>query len=185
LKFIRSEAGTLQSSVYLDTKSTVAKSFENIRSILAKYDEIERFISTCNNFSYSHFGIGDRFPDVSANIKKSRDYLAKNLENTYVNNCTRLKNSLREIPQKFFDKHISYLRTKIAQHANRYKEIEFQPEYFNTIYTPLRNQIDALSNNIYGIINDDFNRGYNELDNMLRDFNRQATDYFLQIDQKT
>lgn len=184
LKFIHSEVLVLQSSTYLEQSSPVATSFKNIRMILAKYDEIAGFISTCNNFSYSYYSSGDQFPDVSDKIQKSRAYLSNNLDNSYVNNCTRLKDGLHEIPQKLFDKHISYLHTKIQKNSSRYNEYKYQSDYSNNIYTPLRNQIDALNNDIYGINDNTFNSEYSSLDNLLGSYNRQATDYFRQLNNR-
>jgi len=184
LNFIRSEFVSLQSSPFLDLTGPVASSFSSIKTILAKYDEITSFIFTCNSFSYSQDGLDKIFPDVSAKIKKSRAYLANNLDNQYVNNCAQLKNELKEIPKNLFYKKVRYLHSKISRHGDRYTEFNYQSDYSKTIYTPLKNQIDHLNNDIYGIKDTDFNNGYNSLDNLLSMHNRNATDYFLKIMEK-
>ncbi len=178
LSFIRSEERTLQSSSYLDASSPVASSFKTIREILAKYDEITGFISTCNSFSYSSLGLNDHFPDVSDKISKSRTYLENDLDNIYVNNCTRLKNELIQIPKNLFDIHISYLSQKINYYGGRYTEYRFQSDYSSNIYTPLRDQVYELNNEMYHIDDTDFNDGYYELGEALKKYNSQAYDYY-------
>jgi hypothetical protein len=181
LKFIRSEVNALTQSSYLDPSSPVANSFSSISTILAKYDDITGFISTCNGYSYSNFDLNSSFPDVSDKILKSRAYLANNLDNQYVNNCTRLKDGLQKIPKNLFDKHVSYLNGKINNHGGRYAEFNYQSDYSRIIYTPLKNQIDGLDKETYGISVNLFDSGYNSLDNLLSTYNRKATDYFLKI----
>ena len=180
LSFIRSEESTLRSSSYLDPDSPVASSFKTIREILAKYDEITGFISTCNSFSYSSIELSDRFPDVevSDKISKSRIYLENNLDNRYVNNCTRLKIDLIQIPKNLFDKHISYLNKKINYNGRRYTEYFYHSDYSKMIYTPLRDQVDDLDNGMYDIDVNGFNDGYNSLDGSLRSYNSEAYDYY-------
>jgi hypothetical protein len=180
LNFIRSEVQTLQSSPYLG-QGAVRDSFKDIRGILEKYDEIAGFISSCNNFSYSYYELSDRFPDVSDKVQKSRAYLSSNLDNSYVNNCTRLKEGLRKIPQTLFNTHIAYLTTKIQQNGDRYTEYTYQSDYNNDIYTPLYNQIEELSNDVYGISDEAFDSGYERLYNLLSDYNQRATDYFITL----
>jgi hypothetical protein len=178
LKFIRSEIKKLQSSAYLEQSSSVGTSFKNIQSILAKYDEIVGFIAASNNFSYSYYGILDRFPDVSDKVHKSRAYLANNLDNAYVNNCTRLKGDLRAIPQALLNKHGAYLRTKIQENGEKYTDSQYnkyQSDYSNNIYTPLRNQIESVSSNTYGI---DVESEQNNLFDLLKTYNNQANEYY-------
>jgi hypothetical protein len=176
LQFIRSEVKTLQSSAYLG-QGSVDTSFKKILNILAKHDEIAGFISACNNFSYSYYGLSDHFPDVSDKIQKSRAYLANNLDNHYVNNCARLKNGLQTIPQTLFNTHITYLRDKIELYSEKYTEYNSQAEYSNAIYTPLRNQIGALDNGTYGGISN-FASAYSSLEELLTEDNVKAFNYF-------
>jgi len=173
LNFIRNEVKELKKSEYLDL---TANYFNQIDQILAKYDEIAGFVSHCNNFTFDNYELGVFFPNVSDKIQKSRAYLSNN--NGYVDNCTRLKNGLQEIPQKLFNKHTNYLHTKIQQNGNRYNEFNYQSDYSNTIYTPLKNQIEDLNNDVYGIGNNAFDNGYNSLENLLSSYNRDATNYF-------
>jgi hypothetical protein len=42
----------------------------------------------------------------------------------------------------------------------------------------MRNQVDALNNDIYGISDNDFGNGYNSVYNLLSDFNRDAINYY-------
>lgn len=184
LKFIRSELVTLHSSPFLDLSGPVANSFSSINTILAKYDEITDFIFACNSFSYSNYELGISFPDVSVRIQKARAYLANNLDNQYVNNCAQLKKGLQEIPKNLFDKNVRYLQIKINNHGGRYAEFNYQSDYSRAIYTPLKNQIDNLNNDTYGIEYTAFNNGYNSLDNLLGTYNRSSTDYFLKIMEK-
>lgn len=177
LKFIRSEVKSLQNSTHL-SEGPIKTSFDKINTILAKYDEINNFINACKGYTYSNYDLESTFPDVSEKIQKSRAYITNNLDNSYVNNCTRLKEGLPAIPKILFDKHINYLTKKINDNGARYSEFNYQSDYSNTIYTPLRNQIDALNNDIYGIGDYVFNNGYNSVYNLLSDYNRDATNYY-------
>jgi hypothetical protein len=177
LKFIRSEAKILKSSTYLGNTGLVT-SFDEINTILAKHDEINGFINACKGFAYSNYDLETTYPDVSEKIIKSRAYITNNLDNSYVNNCTRLKDGLQSIPKILFDKHISYLTKKINDNGARNDEFNSQIDFSNTIYTPLRNQVDALNDDTYGIGDYVFNNGYNSVYNLLSDFNRDATNYY-------
>jgi len=178
LSFIRNEVLILQASPYLTQNSPVTNSFNEIRSILAKYDEIASFIASNNSFPDPNYSLNVSFPDLSDRIKRSRKYLANNLDNPYVNNCARLREGLQGIPRKLFYKHVSYLSRKINENGGRFTEFEYQAEYSNAIFTPLRNQLDALNNQVYGIGNNTFNNAYNSLDNLLIDYNIRAFEYF-------
>lgn len=177
LKFIRSEANFLKSSTYLGNIGLVT-SFDEINTIIAKYDEINGFINACKGFSYSNYDLGTTYPDVSGKIIKSRAYITNNLDNSNVNNCTRLKDGLQSIPKVLFDKHISYLTNKINDNGARYIYFKFQSDYSNSIYTPLRNQVDALNNDIYGLSHNAFTNGYSSVYNLLSRYNRDATSYY-------
>ena len=177
LDSIRSEVKNLKSSAYLGSTGLVT-SFDTINTILAKYDEINNFIKACKEYTYSNYDLESTFPDVSDKIQKSRAYITNNLDNSYVNNCTRLKEGLQAIPKILFDKHISYLTKKINDNGARYSEFNYQSDYSNTIYTPLRNQVDAVNNDIYGISDNAFGNGYNSVYNLLSGYNRDATDYY-------
>jgi len=183
LKFIRSEAKILKSSTYLGNTGLVT-SFDEINTILAKYDEINGFINACKGFAYSNYDLETTYPDVSEKIIKSRAYITNNLDNSYVNNCTRLKDGLQSIPKILFDKHISYLTKKINDNGARVSDFIYQSDYSNTIYTPLRNQVDALNNDIYSIGDNIFGNGFNSVYNLLSGYNRDATNYYKNLNKR-
>lgn len=177
LKFIRNEVKNLKSSAYLGSTGLVT-SFDEINSILTKYDEINNFIDACKGYTYSNYDLESTFPDVSDKIQKSRAYITNNLDNSYVNNCTRIKEGLQEIPKILFDKHINYLKKKITDNGARYDEYTYQLDYSNTIYTPLKRQVDALDNEIYGIDPDIFYKEFLGVKFLLGIYNSDATNYY-------
>lgn len=183
LKFIRGDVKSLKKSSYL-TPGPVSISFNTINTILAKYDEINAFIYNCKGYSYSNYDMGITYPDLSDKIQKSRAYIANNLDNAYVNNCTRLKEGLQAIPKILFDKHISYLTKKINDNGAKYSDFNYQSDYSNTIYTPLRHQVDTLNNAIYSISDNAFGNGYNSVYNLLSGYNRNATNYYKSLNKK-
>ena len=81
LKFIRNEVKNLKSSVYLGSTGLVT-SFDEINTILAKYDEINNFINACKGYTYSNYDLESTFPDVSDMIQKSRANITNNLDNS-------------------------------------------------------------------------------------------------------
>ncbi|MDI9312963.1 MAG: hypothetical protein QM535_22320 [Limnohabitans sp.] len=174
---IRSELIMLSSSPYLG-KTGLVTTFNSIKAILAKYDEINNFIIACNRYTYSNYELNSTFPDLSNMIQKSKAYLANKLDNSYVNNCTRLKNCLQQIPKILFDKHIRYLKKKIKENGTRYNEISMQPDYSSTIYTPLNDQLNDINNDIYGINENVFNKAYKSVNNLLDYYNREAYNYY-------
>lgn len=186
LKFIRNEKRLLQGSSYLEKNSNIDNSFKNISSIRNKYDEIAAFINSCNDFSYSYFAIDLSFPlnDVKDNIQKSRDYLNGELKNTELKNCKRLKDGLEAIPSSYFYKHVNYIYLKTQEYSDDYKEYNYQSDYSNNIYTPLKEQIEKLDNNIYGMNNTLFNANYDRLLNKLNADNSIAFNYFRDLLKK-
>lgn len=179
LSFIRKELNILQNSAYLEQGSAFENSFKNIRTILSKYDEIAGFIASSSYLSYSN-GIDDLFPihDASAKIQQSKTHLSNGLGNRYVYNCTRLKDGLREIPQKLFNKHVGYLRSKIQLNSGKYSDYASQSNYSAVIYTPLSNQINSLNNDIYGVSESSFDSSFRSLEELLNTDNRNANNYF-------
>lgn len=178
LKFIRSEAKELQKSDYLKSDSPVKASFVEIEGILSKYDEVNGFLAKCKNYSFSDNGVSSVFPNVGDMVTKANQ-LAQNTGNKYVNNCTRLKDGLKEVPRKLFDKHVSYLTQKINSYANQYRNYDTQAEYNTKVYTPLRDQINAIDYKVYGLGESFVDGKQEELFNLLGKYNRDATDYFL------
>jgi len=179
ITLIRSEIEPLQGSPCLEPGASDA--FDSIRAILAKYDEITDFISSCKNFSYSCYDMNNYFPNVSDKIEKSRNYLNNNLDNSYVNNCSHLDEELRNIPQILLNRHAGYLLAKIAQYAQKYKAYNDYGEWELNIYKPLMAQNDNFkNNNIYGISTDG---AYPKLKGTLNNNEREVRDYFNNINE--
>lgn len=177
LNFIRSEAKELQKSDYLKSDSPVKASFVEIEGILSKYDEVNGFLAKCKNYSFSDNGISSEFPNVGDMVTRAND-LAQNIGNKYVNNCTRLKDGLREVPRKLFDKHVSYLTQKINLYADQYRSYDTQAEYDKKVYSPLKKQINGIGYKVYGLDESFVEGKQNELLNLLDGYNHDAWDYF-------
>ncbi|MDR1937440.1 MAG: hypothetical protein LBQ73_02935 [Tannerellaceae bacterium] len=177
LAFIRSEYQTLRASAWLESGSLVDEEFVEIQTIFAQYDEIAGFISSCKSFSYSGSSLSDRFPlaDVVNKMSRAATYRNNGLGNEYVNNCTRLRDELRGVPQTLFRAHVRYLDNKIDQWSGLYSNYNSQPDYANNLYKPLKSEIDALDNNIYKLAN--FEREYNRLSKKWSDDNIKANNY--------
>ncbi len=174
LKFISSELQMLRSSTYLDKNSSIANSFNLINAILFKYYEINFFIINCNSFTYSNYDLNIQFPNMNDKIQKANNYLKNRLDNIYVNNCSSLKVGLKNVPNKLFEKHVFYLTRKIDENGPRYTEFETQLEFSNSIYSPLKLELDALNNDTYGINENTFQTEYTKLDELLSTYNRNA-----------
>jgi hypothetical protein len=177
LNFIRSEYQTLRKSPLLEHGSVVAQEFDKFQAVFEKYDEITGFISSCKWFSYSSSSLSDRFPiaDVASRISRAATYRNNRLENEYVNNCTRLHDGLKEVPQALFRAHVRYLDNKIYQWSGLYPKYNSQSDYANNLYKPLKSEIDALDNDIYRVAN--FNSEYNRLSNKWSADNTKAYNY--------
>jgi|DEB19_MinimDraft_2_1074335.scaffolds.fasta_scaffold34355_2 hypothetical protein len=178
LKFISSELQMLRSSTYLDKNSPIANSFNLIYEIILKYNEINIFIFNCNHYNYSNYGLNIQFPDMKDKIQKANNYLKNRLDNIYVNNCSSLKVGLKNVPNKLFEKQVNYLIKKINENGPRYNEISSQAEFINLIYSPLSLELESLNNDTYGINENTFQIGKNKLDDLLTNFNNEATDHY-------
>jgi uncharacterized protein YoxC len=178
LNFIRSEYQTLRKSKLLEKDSPVDKDFAKIQSVFSKYDEIVAYISACKNFSHPVSGLDNRFPtsDMQNKISQAVTYINNNLGNAYVNHCTRLRDGLKEIPQVLFSAHVKYLDDKIARYSNRYSSCTSQSDYANTLYKPLKSEIDALDNDIYNVAN--FDSEYKKLSDKWKTDSQEAYKYF-------
>lgn len=180
LNFIRNEYKALQSSSLLERGSPVDQKFNEIQTIFRKYDEIRSFIADCNKFSFpgSESSLQDKFPvdNVKSKIEQSNAYLSRRLDNPYVNNCTRLRDELKTIPQSLFSKHVWYLDQKIRSWSGFYMEYSSQSSYHNQLFTPLREEINALDNSIYNAPG--FDSEYTRLRNRLDADAIKAYDYF-------
>ena len=184
LTFIQSELDELSGSVYLDPTSPVADEFNSLNKALNKYYEITIFISLCNSFSYTNYSMNDKFPDVSEKINKASNYLLRNLDNVYVNNCTRLKEGLKKIPKILYDKHIEFLSTKIIQNSNRFDEFDTQPDYNYAIFAPIMSEIQSIDRGLYGITNADHSKNKTNLIDVLSKDNTKAYAYFFGVEDE-
>ncbi|MDR2384611.1 MAG: hypothetical protein LBD80_02950 [Tannerella sp.] len=178
LNFIRRECQTLQKSSFLQAGPQADK-FNEILQILAKYDEINGFIASCKNFGYLKTSLSDNFPvsKVQSKIKQAAIY-HKNLDNhPYVKNCTRLHDGLLKVPQSLFRSHIEYLDNKIRSWEKYFESSFFglQSDYENNLYKPLKAEIDALNNSIYGV---DTHEEYNRLTKKWETDRSKADKYF-------
>lgn len=177
LKFIRSEYQTLRKSSLLEKGSTVDKEFTKIQTIFDKYDEIVALISSCKGFAFSGTALSNRFPiaDVQSKIARAADYRKNNLENGYVNNCIRLHDGLREIPQALFRAHVHYLDNKIDEWSEMYSNYNSHSDYVNNLNRPLKTEIDTLDNDIYNVSN--FDSEYKRLSGKWSADNTKAYNY--------
>lgn len=157
LQFIRSEYQILRKSNLLKNGSPVDKKFTEIQTVFSKYDEIAGFISTSNGFSYSAFGLSDRFPisEVQGKISRATTFQNNHLENEFVNSCKRLHDGLKEIPQTLFRAHVRYLDNKVSKWSDLYSNYKSQSDYVNNLYSPLKSEIESLDNDTYKVENFD------------------------------
>ncbi|MBE0574157.1 hypothetical protein IH575_04615 [Candidatus Dojkabacteria bacterium] len=178
LKFIQSENNELRRSRFLSSGSPVDQEFATIQIVLNKYNEIVSFISSCKGFSYSGTALLDRFPIADAQSKIQRAVSLRNnrLENEFVNNCTRLHNDLKEIPQILFRAHVRYLDSKVTHWSGMYSNYNSQSDYANNLYRPLKAEVDGLDNDIYNVSN--FISEYNRLTQKLDSDSQNAYIYF-------
>lgn len=179
LAVIRRELVSLQRSSYLEP-GPVDNSFKIILGVFNKYDEINNFIGGCNGYSYGYDNIDDVFPisEVASRITQAKTYLANELDNEYVNNCTRLREALAEINKVFFNKHLDYLEYKVRQNSGLYKRFSYQSDYSRAIYEPLKGQIEQLDNDIYNVDDNTFQASYDMLESLLEKDNSDAYNYF-------
>ena len=89
-------------------------------------------------------------------IQRAASLQQNHLENEYVNNCTRLHNGLKEIPQSLFRSHVRYLDNKIENWLDMYPYYTSQKDYSHNLYWPLKREIDDLGNStMYNGVNVD------------------------------
>ena len=170
LNLIRAEMRELSNSPYLESRSDMSNSFAELRSILAKYDEISAFVISCKNFSVPVQQLDNQFPDVTDKIQRSEQYLSANLENAYVNNCTRLKEDLRNVRQYLSDNNYNYLLEKIHYHGGRYTEFSKTSDFQNAITRKLKNEVASFKQR--------FPLGnHRQLTNLIKEYEVKADDY--------
>jgi hypothetical protein len=155
LNFIRAENLRLKSSSLLGSGSTVSKKFSEIDNILKKHDEISAFISSCKKFSSYKTGLVDLFPIAQVNgmISQAAAYRSSGLGNSYVNNCSRFQDGLKNIPKDLFFAHTKYLDSKINYWSGMYVNYGSFKTYADNVYKPLKQEIDQLDNSIYKVSN--------------------------------
>ena len=163
LDFIQAEMNELKRSRLLIAESTVDKDFTTLQTVLNKYNEIDSIISSCHEFVYSETDLFARFPvaDVRNKIDRINSLLDNRLENVFVNNCTRLHDELGEVPKVLFARHVYYLDRKIEHWLRQYPKYSSQNDYFNNLYTPIKNEIEALDSVGYNVT--DLDNEYNKL----------------------
>lgn len=178
LKFIQAEKNELKKSKLLLVGSPVDKEFIAIQTVLNKYNEIVPFVSSCKSFVYSRTDLTDHFPitEMQSKISRAASLQNNHLENEYVNNCSRLHDGLKEIPQSLFRSHVRYLDDKISNRSGMYSYYNSQSEYANIFYKPLKAQIDELDNDIYNV--SDFDSEYNRLIKKIDSDSQRAYNYF-------
>jgi len=178
LKFIQAEKNELKKSKFLLAGSPVDKEFITIQTVLNKYNEIVSFVSSCKSFVYSRTDLTDNFPitEMQSKISRSASLRSNHLENEFVNNCSRLHDGLKEIPQNLFRAHVRYLDNKISNRSGMYSYYNSQSEYANIFYKPLKAQVDELDNDIYNV--PDFDSEYNRLTKKLASDSQRAYNYF-------
>lgn len=163
LVFIRSECRALKYSPMLKGHSPVDNKLSEIQEILRKHDEIASFISSCETYTAFGSSLSDRFPIAESQdiISRAAEYRRSSLGNVLVNNCTRLHNGLKAVPQFLFQAHVSYLDGKIDRWSGLYANYNSQLAYSDNLYGPLEAEIKSLDNDVYELPN--FEREYNRL----------------------
>jgi hypothetical protein len=182
LSIIRTELASLKNSEFLEQKSAIAASLNKLSLVLKKYDEINNFLIECKIFNYDQYGLENIFPDLSPKISKSKSYLNNNLDNQYVNNCIRLKDELKKIPQVLYNKHVSYLKNKLIHHQNTHtnfpKVKSSQPPYVREVYKPMEIQIGEIDAIYYEASESIVDRDYYDLMHDLKQNYEKAKLYF-------
>jgi hypothetical protein len=155
LQVIRDETRYLQQATFLQPNSPIDISLNEIHNVLDKYEEILAFIAEVKHFNTSSYGIEDTFPleEVKSKMQRAAIYLKNNLENEYVNNCIQLRTDLNAVPELYFRSHCNYLEMKIQKWSGEYTRIVQQRIYNDSVWTPLKNQIEALDMGQYKVSN--------------------------------
>jgi hypothetical protein len=116
------------------------------------------------------------YDDVKNKISAANIYRNNLLGNLYINNCPRLHNELKEIPQVLFRAHVRYLDKLISSWSNMFTNYNTQKAYVIGIYSPLENKIDEFDNEIYQV--SEFSNEYSRLKNKWEADGTNAYNYF-------
>lgn len=183
LKLIKNEISMLKTQklnnkILLEDGTPTDDEFHKIEGVLKKYDEIVNFIATNKQFSYTETDLMLSYPisKVDSILSRSKYLLNNKLENAFVNNCNRLKDELREMPQVLFNEHVKYLDNKIRFWSGKYSNYSTQAEYRANLYDNLKNEINSLDNNLYSVSS--FNDEYARISRLLDKDSAEAYKYF-------
>jgi hypothetical protein len=148
LDCIRREYRTLRSNPLNKSGSELDSIFTEIQNIFAKYDEINNFIASCNNFSFPGNSLLTvvSVSKVRSKISEARDYLSVSKP---LRNCRRLRDRLQQVPQVLFSQHCNYLQRKINYWSGEYPNYNSQSEWRALVYDNLFAEINVLNSGIY------------------------------------
>jgi hypothetical protein len=180
IAFIRNEEQALRNSPYYDPTAKVVIDFKNIRDVILKYDNIESFISRCNNLRFDDFSIEYTIPvsDISQKISISKMYLA---DNSQIKNCKYLMDGLKDIPAVLFNKHVDYLENKINEFDSSFADgVKFPTQIYWTrkVYNVLDAELDKLDNDVYNLPFDQFMKSKNVITNKLNTLDKNAYNHY-------
>jgi len=168
---IRSGVNELSTSLHLERGSPVANSFTTIKSTIEKYDDITAFVNSCKSFTVSPDQPETRFPDVTDKITRAQQYLARNLENSFVNNCLRLKEELTNVPKFLADNNYNYLFRKVEIQGGRYMELSRKDH--QELTKNVRSEVGSFERRF-----PDDNRSF-DLTNKINQIDKSARDYYI------
>ena len=180
LNFIRNETRAIKTSPLLEKGSPADEKFDEILNILNRYDLISNFIAECKNFSYTNYQITGIFPinEVKSKIQTSKEYLNQVRSNQYVNNCRQLNNDLRQVPRTLLNAHINYLRNKVNNSTERFRQYNRHEDYLRSIKTPLERELVDFLHQHEEIYNISDRQSINNIFRTLDNDNNAAWEYF-------
>jgi len=147
----------------LQPNSPMDSLLKDVQEVRRTYDNINGFIATCANFSYS--GVSFPIVDIKDKLATAVSYRYKvfKLKNETFPLCGRTKKKLEEVPQVLFNKHVAFLNNKIVASMGRYDGYGSQAEYQSTEWKTVKSEIDGLDRSVYGVDSIMFERQYAEL----------------------
>jgi len=147
LDIISGETARLEKNSYNEKNGAFQPDFIKFRQILNQYNKINKFITECNDFEYLDTILDARFPvsEVRDKLSNVATYQNNNLGNEYVNNCTRLHNELKGIPEKLYNEHYNYLRNKIWYWEGKYKNrFNSDDAYKKAFFAPMEEELEKF-----------------------------------------